>query len=103
MSQEIFVFQFPQPFPVFISTATSSTVDTDIMDVDGPSTSTKGSVPTPAIKSEKAKGKEAGRFAWLLWRSAYFTRTLSVRNKILVPFYWFLNCEFLAPVALLGL
>ncbi|KAK2460757.1 hypothetical protein APHAL10511_007227 [Amanita phalloides] len=34
--------------------------------------------------------KEAGRVAWLLWRSAYFTKTLSMRNKILVPLYWFL-------------
>ena len=34
------------------------------------------------------KGKETGRVAWLLWRSAYFTKTLSVRNKILVPMYW---------------
>ena len=34
------------------------------------------------------KGKETGRLAWLLWRSAYFTKTLSVRNKILVPVYW---------------
>ena len=34
------------------------------------------------------KGKETGRLAWLLWRSAYFTKTLSVRNKILVPMYW---------------
>ncbi len=25
--------------------------------------------------------KEAGRVAWLFWRSAYFTKTLSVRNK----------------------
>ncbi|KAI0822432.1 FAD/NAD-P-binding domain-containing protein [Trametes gibbosa] len=40
------------------------------------------------------KGKETGRLAWLLWRSAYFTQTLSVRNKILVPFYWFLNWIF---------
>ncbi|KIK61346.1 hypothetical protein GYMLUDRAFT_42931 [Collybiopsis luxurians FD-317 M1] len=38
--------------------------------------------------------KESGRLAWLLWRSAYFTRTLSIRNKILVPFYWFLNWIF---------
>ncbi|EJD51953.1 FAD/NAD(P)-binding domain-containing protein [Auricularia subglabra TFB-10046 SS5] len=35
--------------------------------------------------------KESGRFAWLLWRSAYFTMTLSTRNKILIPVYWFLN------------
>ena len=34
------------------------------------------------------KNKETGKLAWLLWRSAYFTKTLSVRNKILVPVYW---------------
>ncbi|KAJ6591186.1 NDE1, mitochondrial external NADH dehydrogenase [Mycena vulgaris] len=38
--------------------------------------------------------KESGRVAWLLWRSAYFTMTLSWRNKILVPTYWFLNWIF---------
>ncbi|KAF8803351.1 FAD/NAD(P)-binding domain-containing protein [Phlegmacium glaucopus] len=32
--------------------------------------------------------KETGRLAWLLWRSAYFTMTLSIRNRILVPTYW---------------
>ena len=32
-------------------------------------------------KTENLKTKEAGRLAWLLWRSAYFTRTLSIRNK----------------------
>jgi NADH dehydrogenase FAD-containing subunit len=36
--------------------------------------------------------KETGKMAWLLWRSAYFTMTLSWRNKILVPVYWFMNC-----------
>ncbi|KAH9929024.1 FAD/NAD-P-binding domain-containing protein [Epithele typhae] len=40
------------------------------------------------------RGKESGRLAWLLWRSAYFTQTLSVRNKILVPVYWFINWIF---------
>lgn len=30
------------------------------------------------------KAKESGRLAWLLWRSAYFTMTLSVRNKYVV-------------------
>jgi len=38
--------------------------------------------------------KEAGRVAWLLWRSAYFTKTLSMRNKILVPLYWFISWIF---------
>ncbi|THH31846.1 hypothetical protein EUX98_g2351 [Antrodiella citrinella] len=32
--------------------------------------------------------------AWLLWRSAYFTQTVSIRNKILVPTYWFINWIF---------
>ncbi|KAL4072246.1 NDE1, mitochondrial external NADH dehydrogenase [Scleroderma citrinum] len=40
------------------------------------------------------KARETGRVAWLLWRSAYFTMTLSLRNKILVPTYWFLNWIF---------
>ncbi|KAK0484604.1 FAD/NAD-P-binding domain-containing protein [Armillaria novae-zelandiae] len=42
----------------------------------------------------KFMNKESGRVAWLLWRSAYFTQTLSWRNKILVPTYWFLNWIF---------
>lgn len=32
-------------------------------------------------KTDRVKTKEAGRLAWLLWRSAYFTQTLSIRNK----------------------
>ncbi|KAF7292785.1 FAD/NAD(P)-binding domain-containing protein [Mycena indigotica] len=43
---------------------------------------------------DKLLGPESGRVAWLLWRSAYFTMTLSLRNKILVPMYWFLNWIF---------
>ncbi|KAJ7757103.1 NDE1, mitochondrial external NADH dehydrogenase [Mycena metata] len=45
-------------------------------------------------KDDKILSKESGRVAWLLWRSAYFTMTLSLRNKILVPMYWFLNWIF---------
>ncbi|KAJ7177882.1 NDE1, mitochondrial external NADH dehydrogenase [Mycena filopes] len=45
-------------------------------------------------KDDKIISKESGRVAWLLWRSAYFTMTLSWRNKILVPMYWFLNWIF---------
>ncbi|KZT23831.1 FAD/NAD-P-binding domain-containing protein [Neolentinus lepideus HHB14362 ss-1] len=37
------------------------------------------------------KTVKTGTLAWLLWRSAYFTMTLSVRNKVLIPTYWFLN------------
>ncbi|KAK7053379.1 hypothetical protein VNI00_004005 [Paramarasmius palmivorus] len=47
-----------------------------------------------AVDKDGPLSKETGRTAWLLWRSAYFTMTLSVRNKILVPFYWFLNWIF---------
>jgi NADH dehydrogenase FAD-containing subunit len=32
-------------------------------------------------EAESFMSKETGRVAWLLWRSAYFTMTLSVRNK----------------------
>lgn len=32
-------------------------------------------------KTDRVKTKETGRIAWLLWRSAYFTKTLSYRNK----------------------
>lgn len=46
-------------------------------------------------KAEKGpKTKETGRVAWLLWRSAYFSMSLSLRNKILVPVYWFTNWIF---------
>jgi hypothetical protein len=31
--------------------------------------------------------KESGRLAWLLWRSAYFTMTLSVRNKYVQGYF----------------
>lgn len=31
--------------------------------------------------ADGVKTKESGRVAWILWRSAYFTMTLSMRNK----------------------
>ncbi|KAM0750986.1 FAD/NAD(P)-binding domain-containing protein [Meredithblackwellia eburnea MCA 4105] len=40
------------------------------------------------------KPKEAGRLAWLLWRSAYWSQALSWRNKFSLAFYWFLNWGF---------
>lgn len=33
--------------------------------------------------------KIKGRTAWAIWRGAYLTRTVSWRNKILIPVYWF--------------
>ncbi|RFU75759.1 nadph dehydrogenase [Trichoderma arundinaceum] len=35
-----------------------------------------------------------GWVAWILWRGAYMTRTMSVRNKIMVPVYWFMSWVF---------
>lgn len=38
--------------------------------------------------TKEKKWNESGILAWLLWRSAYFTMSVSVRNKILIPTYW---------------
>lgn len=35
-----------------------------------------------------------GWVAWILWRGAYMTRSMSVRNKIMVPVYWFMSWVF---------
>ncbi|RHZ82575.1 hypothetical protein Glove_108g17 [Diversispora epigaea] len=42
--------------------------------------------------SERAK--EGGTIAWLFWRSSYFTMTVSLRNKLLIPMYWLLTWSF---------
>lgn len=33
-------------------------------------------------------GGISGRAAWILWRGAYLTKSVSLRNKILIPTYW---------------
>lgn len=35
-----------------------------------------------------------GRAAWILWRTAYLTYSMSIRNKILVPVYWLVTWIF---------
>ncbi|KAI9304859.1 pyridine nucleotide-disulfide oxidoreductase-domain-containing protein [Cunninghamella echinulata] len=35
-----------------------------------------------------------GTSAWLFWRSAYLSMTVSTRNKILIPMFWFLSFQF---------
>lgn len=32
--------------------------------------------------------------AWILWRTAYLTKSMSIRNKILIPVYWFITWVF---------
>ncbi|KAK9321983.1 hypothetical protein V1517DRAFT_353349 [Lipomyces orientalis] len=39
-------------------------------------------------------GEVKGRTAWLLWRGAYFSMSVSIKNKILIPIYWFTNWLF---------
>ncbi|KAF2005900.1 FAD/NAD(P)-binding domain-containing protein [Amniculicola lignicola CBS 123094] len=36
----------------------------------------------------------SGRAAWLIWRGAYLTKSVSIRNKILIPIYWVINWIF---------
>lgn len=38
-----------------------------------------------------AGGRLQGYLAWIIWRGAYMTKTVSLRNKILVPVYWVVN------------
>ncbi|KAL2134736.1 hypothetical protein VTI74DRAFT_10978 [Chaetomium olivicolor] len=35
-----------------------------------------------------------GWAAWVVWRGAYLTKSMSVRNKILVPIYWMISWIF---------
>lgn len=36
----------------------------------------------------------SGRFAWLIWRGAYLAKSVSWRNRILIPVYWMVNWVF---------
>ncbi|KAF2650944.1 nucleotide-binding domain-containing protein [Lophiostoma macrostomum CBS 122681] len=39
-------------------------------------------------------GNISGRAAWVIWRGAYLTKSVSLRNKILIPTYWLINWLF---------
>lgn len=41
-----------------------------------------------AIMQSGGGGNVSGRAAWVLWRGAYLTKSVSWRNKILIPIYW---------------
>jgi NADH dehydrogenase FAD-containing subunit len=47
-----------------------------------------------AIFDSPGHYKKKGRLAWLIWRSAYFSMTVSWKNKLLIPAYWFLTWLF---------
>jgi NADH dehydrogenase FAD-containing subunit len=39
-------------------------------------------------------GDVSGRVAWFIWRGAYLAKSVSWRNRILIPVYWFVNWVF---------
>eukprot|EP00835_Amoeboradix_gromovi_P002283 NODE_126_length_18761_cov_0.476262.p3 type:complete len:406 gc:universal NODE_126_length_18761_cov_0.476262:17008-18225(+) len=47
-----------------------------------------------SIIDKPGVGRLHGTIAWLIWRSAYFTQTVSWKNKILIPVYWFTSWIF---------
>ncbi|KAL2039494.1 hypothetical protein N7G274_007766 [Stereocaulon virgatum] len=46
------------------------------------------------VQTDGVMGDISGRMAWLIWRGAYLTMSVSWRNKILIPVYWFLTWAF---------
>ncbi|KAG9067145.1 hypothetical protein KI688_011926 [Linnemannia hyalina] len=38
--------------------------------------------------------KESGTLAWVFWRSSYLTMSVSMRNKMIIPMYWFMTWVF---------
>jgi NADH dehydrogenase FAD-containing subunit len=36
----------------------------------------------------KGVGNVSGRAAWVLWRGAYLAKSISWRNRVLIPMYW---------------
>ncbi|KAG0172383.1 hypothetical protein DFQ28_010074 [Apophysomyces sp. BC1034] len=40
------------------------------------------------------KATEGGHMAWMFWRSAYLSMSVSMRNKMLIPMYWFMTWMF---------
>lgn len=39
-------------------------------------------------------GDISGRVAWFIWRGAYLAKSVSWRNRVLIPVYWFVNWVF---------
>ncbi|KAI8835349.1 pyridine nucleotide-disulfide oxidoreductase-domain-containing protein [Chytridium lagenaria] len=48
----------------------------------------------PASKRSISFIPSTGVGAWLFWRSAYFTMSVSMKNKVLIPMFWFLTWIF---------
>lgn len=46
------------------------------------------------LQSSSVSEGLTGRLAWVLWRGAYITRSMSIRNKIMVLVHWFMTWLF---------
>ncbi|SAM05168.1 hypothetical protein [Absidia glauca] len=53
-----------------------------------------GSKALVDMSSVHQGAKNSGHLAWLLWRSAYFSMSMSLRNRLLIPYYWLLTWSF---------
>lgn len=66
----------------------------------------KGVFDSPALAKQQSQGEKkdeidglTGFKAFLLWRAAYWTKQVSLRNKILIPMYWFQAMVFGRDIA----
>lgn len=46
------------------------------------------------VQTEGWLGDVSGRAAWLIWRGAYLSMSVSWRNRILIPVYWYVLISF---------
>lgn len=54
----------------------------------------KAIMQAPSLRKEGASNEITGWAAWVIWRGAYLTKTISWRNKLLIPIYWVINWIF---------
>lgn len=43
---------------------------------------------------QSSGGDISGRAAWFVWRGAYLAKSMSWRNRLLIPYYWLINWMF---------
>ncbi|ORY33540.1 FAD/NAD(P)-binding domain-containing protein, partial [Rhizoclosmatium globosum] len=65
-----------------------------VVDMSSPKSTSKTTESSDVIDTLKELVPKSGISAWLFWRSAYFTMSVSTKNKIMIPMYWFLTWIF---------
>jgi NADH dehydrogenase FAD-containing subunit len=38
--------------------------------------------------------KRSGFLTWIMWNAAYITKLVSIKNKVMIPLYWFKSFVF---------